>query len=50
MNYSRGKYIFVCKECGKLHVGGSGGILPRGSFDSGLLIRRNLVESGTVFV
>ena len=42
-----GKYISVCKACSKL--GGSGGMLPRGNFDFGLFIRRNLVESGTVF-
>ena len=43
-----GQDIFMCKACGKL--GGSGGMLPWGNFDFFLpFIRRNLVESGTVF-
>ena len=39
-----GKYVSVCKACSKL--GGSGGMLP---WKFGPFIRRNLVESGTVF-
>ena len=35
------------QACGKL--GGFRGMLPRGNFDFGPFIRRNLVESGTVF-
>ena len=35
-----GKYVFMCKACGKL--GGSGGMLPRE-------ISMQFVESGTVF-
>ena len=42
-----GKQIFVCKACDKL--AGSGGMLPRGNFHFGPFIRRNLVETGTVF-
>ena len=42
-----GKYVSVCKACGKL--GGSGGMLPWEIFDFGPFIRHNLVESGTVF-
>ena len=42
-----GKYVSVCKACGKL--GGVGGMLPRGNLDFGPFIRRNLEESGTVF-
>ena len=41
-----GKYVSMCKACGKL--GGSGGTLM-GNFDFGPFIRCNLVESGTVF-
>ena len=37
--YWEGKYVSVCKACGKL--GGSGG--------GNVFIRRNLVKSGTVF-
>jgi len=40
-------YVSVCKACGKL--GESGGMLPWGNFHFGPFIRRNLVESGTVF-
>ena len=42
-----GKYISVCKACGKL--GGSGGHAPLGNFDFGLFITHNLVESGDCF-
>ena len=47
MDYWGGKYVSVCKACGKL--GGSGGMLPREIFDFGPFIRHNLVESGAVF-
>ena len=47
MDYWGGKYVFVCKACGKL--GGSGGHASKGNFDFGPFIRSNLVESGTVF-
>ena len=39
------EHIFV-QACDKL--GGPGGILPRGNFDFGPFIRRNLMESGAV--
>ena len=42
----RGKYVSMCKACGKL--GESGGMFP-GKFDFGPFIRHNLVESETVF-
>ena len=43
-----GGHAHICVQaCGKL--GGFGGLLPRGNFDFGPFIRRNLVESGTVF-
>ena len=44
MDYWGGKYVSVCKACGKL--GGSGGMLPQEIWTFG---RCNLVESGTVF-
>ena len=47
MDYWGGKYVSVCKACGKL--GGSGGMLPQEIFDFGPFIRHNLVESGAVF-
>ena len=40
MDYWRGKYVSVCKACGKLGLG---------NFDFVPFIRRNLLESGTVF-
>ena len=40
-------WIIRVQACGKL--GGFRGMLPRGNFDFGPFIRRNLVESGTVF-
>ena len=42
-----GKYISVCKACGKL--GGAGGMLPWEILILDFFIRHNLVESGTVF-
>ena len=42
-----GKYVSMCKACGKL--GGVRGRALPGSFDFGPFIRHNLVESGTVF-
>ena len=42
-----GKYVSVCKGCGK--VRGFGGILSQEIFDFGPFITCNLVESGTVF-
>ena len=42
-----GKYVSVCKTCGKL--GGSEGMLPWEILIFGPFIRRNLVEFGTVF-
>ena len=39
-----GKYVSMCKACGKL--GGCGGMLP---WEILTFIRCNLVESGTVF-
>ena len=40
-----GKFVSVCKACGKLWQ--TGGILPLETFHFGPFIRRNLVESGT---
>ena len=42
-----GKYVSVCNVCSKL--GGFGACSSR-KFDFGPFIRRNLVESGTVFI
>ena len=42
-----GKYVSVCKACGKL--GGSRGMLSREILIFGLFITYNLLESGTVF-
>ena len=42
-----GKYISVCKACGKL--GGAGGMLPWEILILDFFIRHDLVESGTVF-
>ena len=39
--------VSMCKACGKL--GGSGGMFLQGILILDLFIRRNLVESGTVF-
>ena len=39
--YWEGKYVSVCKACGKLGGSGGGG--------GNVFIRRNLVKSGTVF-
>ena len=47
MDYWGGKYVSVCKACGKL--GGSGAMLPREILILDLFIRHNLVETGTVF-
>ena len=51
MNYwgggGRGKYVFVCKTCGKLEW--SGGMLPWENFDFEPFVRHNLVESGNGF-
>ena len=45
--WGKGKYVSVCKACGKL--GGSLGACSLGNFDFGPFIRHNLVESGPVF-
>ena len=42
-----GKYVSMCKACGKL--GGSGGMLPWEILILDLFIRCSLVEYGTVF-
>ena len=42
-----GKYVFVCKACGKLEW--SGGMLPWENFDFEPFVRHNLVESGNGF-
>ena len=42
MDYCGGKYVSKCKACGKVEA-------PLGNFYFGPFIRRNLVESGTVF-
>ena len=39
-----GKYVSMCKACGRVR-----GHVPLGNFDFVPFIRRNLVESGTVF-